>query len=71
VEAWIEPRANALAARIGQVDAVRRLRPHAGEEFRAGANRWPLLFFAVWALIHLEGASPEEALAKVGGPSLA
>lgn len=69
VEAWIEPRANAIAARLSQVEAVRRLRPDAGGAFRAGRERWPLLFFAVWALIHLEGASPEEALRKVGGPT--
>jgi asparagine synthase (glutamine-hydrolysing) len=32
-----------------------------------GAGRWPLLFFAVWALIHLEGAAPEEAMRVVAG----
>ena len=30
-------------------------------------RRWPLLFFAVWALIHLEGAGPAEALSAVVG----
>ena len=32
-----------------------------------GPRQWPLLFFAVWALIHLEGAAPGEALATVLG----
>jgi asparagine synthase (glutamine-hydrolysing) len=69
VEAWIAPRADDIAAKIGQVEAVRRVKPHAAEAFRAGNQRWPLLFFAVWALIHLEGAAPAEALAAVGGPA--
>ena len=29
--------------------------------------RWPLLFFAIWARIHLESASPTEALESVVG----
>jgi asparagine synthase (glutamine-hydrolysing) len=68
VESWIAPRAADIAARIGEVRAVREVRPDAAERFRAGGERWPLLFFAVWALIHLEGASPDEALRQVGGP---
>ena len=32
------------------------------------AERWPLLFFAIWSLIHLEGASPDEAREAVVGP---
>jgi asparagine synthase (glutamine-hydrolysing) len=69
VDAWIAPRAGDIAARIGAVAAVRRL---LGDEGAArmrtpGAGRWPLLFFAVWALIHLEGAAPSDALAAVVG----
>ena len=69
VDAWIAPRAGEIAARIGQVEAVRRvLGPDAGAAFMAQATgRWPLLFFAVWALIHLEGAAPADALAAVAG----
>jgi asparagine synthase (glutamine-hydrolysing) len=72
VEAWIAPRAEDIASRIGRVEAVRRV---VGEEAAArmrtpGAQRWPLLFFAVWALIHLEGAAPTEALASVGGEGI-
>jgi asparagine synthase (glutamine-hydrolysing) len=69
VETWIAPRAEAIASRLGQVEAVRRIRPDAAEAFRAGApgTRWPLLFFAVWSLIHLEGAAPDEALRAVAG----
>ena len=68
VETWIAPRAADIAARIGKVDAVRRI---VGDEAAARMSRpgqrWPLLFFAVWALIHLEGAEPDAALAAVAG----
>jgi asparagine synthase (glutamine-hydrolysing) len=69
VEAWIAPRAEAIAQRLGDVAALRAIRPEAAAEFRAGGDgvRWPLLFFAVWSLIHLEGASRSEALAAVAG----
>ena len=67
VDTWIAPRAADIAANLGKVEAVRRL---LGDEATArmqtpGAGRWPLLFFAVWALIHLEGAQPKDALAAV------
>jgi len=68
VEAWIAPRAAEIAPRLADIDAVRRVMPSASDAFAAGQQRWPLLFFATWALIHLEGATPEEALRKVGGP---
>ena len=69
VDAWIAPRAGEIAARIGQVEAVRRiLGPEANAAFAAQeTGRWPLLFFAVWSLIHLEGAAPSDALAAVAG----
>lgn len=69
VDAWIAPRAGEIAARIGQVEAVRRiLGPEANAAFAAPeTGRWPLLFFAVWSLIHLEGAAPSDALAAVAG----
>jgi asparagine synthase (glutamine-hydrolysing) len=66
VDAWIAPRAGDIFARIGKVDAVRRLYgDSAGARLKAKA--WPMLFFAVWALIHLEGASPADALSAVVG----
>jgi len=73
VEAWIAPKAADIAGRIGQVRAVARLmEPDAAarvfNDAAAGAQRWPLLFYAVWSLIHLEGAAPAEALAAVAGP---
>ena len=70
VDAWIAPRAADIAARIGKVGAVRRiLGETAAVRMRDGGagQRWPLLFFAVWALIHLEGAEPKAALAAVAG----
>jgi asparagine synthase (glutamine-hydrolysing) len=71
VEAWIAPRAAEMAPRIAKLPAVRALRePDAVKRVfadEAGGQRWPLLFFAVWSLIHLEGESPEAALAEVTG----
>ena len=69
VEAWIAPRAADIAARLGQVEAVRRVKPDAAAIFTTAGEgvRWPLLFFAVWSRIHLEGATPAEALASVVG----
>ena len=69
VEAWIAPRAADIAARLGQIDAVRQVQPDAAEAFKAGADgvRWPLLFYALWSRIHLEGCSPAEALEGVVG----
>jgi asparagine synthase (glutamine-hydrolysing) len=69
VEAWIAPRAADIAARLGDVEAVRRVKPDAAAAFTAGADgvRWPLLFFALWSRIHLDGTAPEEALRSVVG----
>jgi asparagine synthase (glutamine-hydrolysing) len=69
VEAWIAPRAAEIAGRLGGVEAVRRVQPDAAAAFTAGGDgvRWPLLFLAVWARIHLEGATPGEALESVVG----
>jgi asparagine synthase (glutamine-hydrolysing) len=65
VEAWIAPRAADIAPRVAAVSAVRRLRsPEAVAAAFApgGKGAWPLLFLAVWSLIHLEGAEPADAL---------
>ncbi|HEX3366889.1 asparagine synthase (glutamine-hydrolyzing) [Phenylobacterium sp.] len=69
VEAWIAPRAADIAQRIGKIDAVCQVQPDVAEAFKAGGDgvRWPLLFFALWSRIHLEGASPAEALVSVVG----
>jgi asparagine synthase (glutamine-hydrolysing) len=69
IEAWIAPRAEDIASRLGDIAALRTIRPQAAAEFRAGGAgvRWPLLFFAVWSRIHLEGATPDEALRGVVG----
>jgi asparagine synthase (glutamine-hydrolysing) len=68
VDAWIAPRASDLARNLGKVEAVRRLVPDAAERMGAGQGRWPLLFLAAWALIHLEGAQPNDALAALLAP---
>jgi asparagine synthase (glutamine-hydrolysing) len=69
VDAWIAPRAADIAKRLGDIEAVRRIKPDAATAFTAGAPgvRWPLLFFALWSRIHLEAASPAEALESVVG----
>lgn len=71
VEAWIAPRAAAIAERIGQVrtvaDVVGAEAARARFASESGAARWPLLFLAVWSLIHVDGAAPAEALEQVAG----
>jgi len=64
VDAWIAPRAAAIGARVAGVAAVRRLlaADDVQAAFATPGRRWPLLFFAVWSLIHLEGAEPDAAL---------
>jgi len=70
VAAWIAPRAADLGPKIATLKAVREVcetdavRAVFTDETQA-KNRWPLLFFAVWSLIHLEGANPDEALASL------
>jgi len=67
VASWIAPRAADLGPRIAGLKAVREVcdedavRAVFAEEGQA-KNRWPLLFFAVWSLIHQEGAEPAAAL---------
>lgn len=70
VDAWIAPRAADIAPRVARIEAVRRVRsPEAVQAAFAGdgGERWPMLFFAIWALIHLENASPADALEAVAG----
>ena len=68
VDTWIAPRAADVAERVANLAAVRRMRsPDAVRAAFASGGGWPLLFFAVWSVIHLEGASPEDALAACVG----
>lgn len=63
VGAWIAPKAQDIAERISKLAAVRAVRaPEAVAASFAAGEGWPLLFFAVWSQIHLEGAAPQEAL---------
>jgi asparagine synthase (glutamine-hydrolysing) len=73
VAAWIGPRAGVLGPRIASVASVARLldsdavRAVFSDE-RHEARRWPLLFFALWSLIHVEDADPKAAMgALLGG----
>ena len=70
VDAWIAPRGRDIAERLVEIAAVRRVR--SPEAIRAaftseGGERWPLLFFALWSLIHMEQAEPAQALEAVAG----
>jgi asparagine synthase (glutamine-hydrolysing) len=72
VAGWIAPRAADLGPRIAAIEAVRETcEPDAVKAaFSTQGHekyRWPLLFFGLWALIHLEGAKPEDALFAVLG----
>ena len=69
---WIAPRAADLGPRIAANEAVRQACD--AEAVRAvfsdgghAKSRWPLLFFALWSLIHLEQAQPTDALASLLG----
>ncbi len=69
---WIAPRAADLGPRIAAVEAVRRVCDveAVAAIFAPGGKaklRWPLLFFALWSLIHLEQAEPAAALAALLG----
>lgn len=72
VAAWIAPRAADLGPRIAGVKAVAEtcdpaaVRAVFADEAQAH-NRWPLLFFALWSLIHLEAAEPREAMGTLLG----
>ena len=67
VAAWIAPRSADLGPRIAasagvaavcDVEAVRAV----FSDERHASSRWPLLFYALWYVIHIEGAGPDEAL---------
>jgi asparagine synthase (glutamine-hydrolysing) len=63
VDAWIAPRAGDLAAGIADALARICLRDEAEAAFRHPLGpRWPMLFLALWLRIHVDGASPAEAL---------
>ncbi len=72
VASWIAPRAGDLGPRIAQVKAVAEVCDVEAVravfiDDRQAHNRWPLLFFALWSRIHLEGAEPPAALASLLG----
>ena len=70
VQTWIEPHAQEIGKRLCTLQAVRRVRTP--EQISAAfANpspeQWPLLFLAIWSLIHLDRATPSDALEAVTG----
>ncbi|MDO8900744.1 MAG: asparagine synthase (glutamine-hydrolyzing) [Phenylobacterium sp.] len=71
VEAWIAPRARTIAERIADVIPIGvAIGAHEAQDVFLNENdsrRWPLLFLAVWALIHVDGATPQAALEAVAG----
>jgi len=73
VGAWIAPRAAALGPRIAAVQGVAEVCDveqvkAVFADHRHGKARWPLLFYAVWWLIHFAGAEPEAALKSLIEP---
>ena len=72
VASWIAPRAGDLGPRIADVRGVAEVcdveavRAVFSDE-KQTHNRWPLLFFALWSLIHVEGAEPNAALGSLLG----
>ncbi len=71
VDSWIAPHAARLGPRIAQIEGVRAHcdpdRVRAVFDTDAGlGQRWPLMFFALWWLIHHGGASDAEAMREIG-----
>lgn len=72
VAAWIAPRAGDLGPRIAATKAVAEVCDVDGvravfTDPSQAHNRWPLMFFALWSLIHIEGAEPDAALRTLLG----
>lgn len=72
VAAWIAPRAGDLGPRIAATKAVAEICDVDGvravfTDPSQAHNRWPLMFFALWSLIHIEGAEPDAALRTLLG----
>ena len=72
VASWIAPRAADLGPRIADVRGVAEACDVEGvravfTDEKQAHNRWPLLFFALWSLIHVEGAEPNAALRSLLG----
>jgi len=72
VDAWIAPRAADLGPRLAALEGVRQLcDPEAVRAIfaddKASPARWRLLFFGLWEMIHIGGAEPDAALARLLG----
>ena len=73
VAAWIAPDAAATGERVAACEGVAAVcdLPAVRAAFRDPAQRsswWPLVFYALWWCVHVDGASPDEARARVLGP---
>ena len=63
VSSWIAPRAADLAAGVAAAVSPWCDRTGAEAAFRTSeGDRWRLLFLALWARIHTEGVTPQDAL---------
>lgn len=72
VETWIAPRARDLGPRLAALDGVRQLCDSEAvkavfTDDKGSPARWRLLFFGLWHLIHIQGAEPQDALARLLG----
>jgi asparagine synthase (glutamine-hydrolysing) len=74
VASWIAPLAGQMGPRIAAVEGLRKVCQRGkveavfADETQA-AQRWPLMFYALWWLINFGGATPDEAMAEIGGPT--
>jgi len=72
VAAWIAPRAADLGPKIAASAGVARVCDQSAvravfTDDTHASSRWPLLFYAIWHAIHVEGAEPDEALQALVG----
>lgn len=72
VASWIAPRAADIGRAISKIEGVRaicspeKITHIFSDEAEAG-SRWPMVFYALWSLIHIDGETPEAALEIVAG----
>lgn len=72
VAAWIAPRAADLGPKIAASSGIARVCDVAAvravfSDDAHASSRWPLLFYAVWYAIHVEGEAPNKALEVLVG----
>ena len=72
VASWIAPRSADIGRRIADIAGVRAVCPaeritHIFSDDSEAGSRWPMLFYALWSLIQIDGESADAALKIVTG----